>query len=187
MRPAALTVLAGISTAALGLTLGLTSTRRDELLELASLGLVLGHGLLVVIAGAYALGQWTRRRWVALAPMALLLAGIPLVPRVRDLDRVLTDERFGRHFSAFEAAVHRLELDPGEVTRPRPEELPPNPLCCYRAFVRRSPGNDLSALFQVGPRLAYLYDPAGSAWSEGVSARWRDHKSVGTHWYRLAR
>jgi hypothetical protein len=103
------------------------------------------------------------------------------------LDRVLTDARFGRHFAAFEAATHRLDLDPGEVARPRPEDLPPNPLCCYRAFVRRSPRNDLSAVFLVGPRLAYLYDPAGSAWSEGVSARWRDREALGVHWYRLAR
>lgn len=187
MRPTMLTILAAISTLALGLTLGLTSTRRDALLELASLGLVLGHGLLFVIAGAYAMGHWTRRRWAALGPMALLLSGIPLVPRVRDFDRILTDTTFGRHFAAFEAAVQRVELDPGQVARPRPEDLPPNPLCCYRALVRRSPRNDLSAVFLVGPRLAYLYDPAGSAWAEGISARWRDRQALGVHWYRLAR
>jgi hypothetical protein len=158
-----------------------------EVLELASLGLVLEHALLFVVASAYALKQWPSGRVTALAPMALLVAAIPLVPRVRDFDRRLVDARFSQHFAAFEAAVEGLPLEPGEVLRPRAEQLPVNSLCCYRALVRRSPGNDLSAMFMVGPRLAYLYDPTGNAWSEGVGDRWRDRQHVGTHWYRLDR
>ena len=187
MTPVIATLSAFACTVVLTLTLGLTSSRRGELLEITSLGMVQSYALLLLIAAAYAVGQWRGSRWLALAPMAILLAGIPGIPRVRDADRALTDQSFRRHFPAFESAVGRMTLAPGEFVRPQPGDLPATPLCCYRALVRRSSADELSALFLVRPRLAYLYDPTETAWSDGVSARWRDRTAVGAHWYRLAR
>jgi hypothetical protein len=187
MRPAAATLSAVVCTVVLALTLGLTSARRGELLELTSLGLILSYALLLVVAGAYALGQWRGLRWVGLAPVAILLTGIPAVPRVRDADRALTDLRFSRNFTTLEAFAGGLAIPPGKVVRFLPSEMPPLAGCCYRAMVRRSGEDRLSAVFMLRRRLAYLYDPTGTAWREGVSARWRDRTALAPHWYRLAR
>lgn len=187
MNPArAILLAAGMATAA-AVVLGLASARRAELLELTALGVVLAYGLFMVVAGAYALARWRRHRWAAVAPGAVLLAGLGAIAAIRDADQALTDFRFGRHFAALEATVNRLPLGPGEFVRLRPGDLPAGTRCCYRALARRSPADHPSAVFLLGPRLAYLYDPFGSAWSEGVSARWREREPVAANWYRLLR
>jgi len=186
-RPAVATLSAISCTVVLAVTLGLTGSRQGELLELTSLGLVLSYALLLVVSAAYALGQWRELRWLALAPIAILFTGIPAIPRVRDVDRALTDLRFSRHFPALETAVSRLEVPPGGAVRLMPTELVPNSGCCYRTVVRRSQAGEISTVFMLRPRLAYLYDPSGTAWSDGVGARWRERTAVGPHWYRLAR
>ncbi len=171
------------------LLLGVSAAHGGAGWELASLVVTMGYPLLLLVLAAHAVGSRRLRGPLSVAPLLLLLGGLPGVAAVRSADDAVHDRRFRRHLAEVEAILAQLPLTSGDRLRLPAHSLPrPVRDCCVRVVVRRDSEGHLSAWFQGRRDTVYLYDPSGTRIQRGMSARrWRSQQQLAPDWYRIVR
>ena len=158
--------------------------------ELASLAVMLGYPLVLLVGVADALAAREARGRIAIAPLLLLFAAVPGVAGVRAADGSLHDRSFARHLGQIEALVSRMPVESGGRMRLPADSLPAGVRsCCARlVVVRRDLEGQLSATVLGRRGTAYLYDPSGARLLYGLDrGRWRSHRRLAGDWYRVVR
>ena len=158
--------------------------------ELAALAVTLGYPLMLLVGVARAVGSIASRGTPTLAPLLVLLAGLPGIAGFRAADGALHDRRFVRHLPQVEAVIGRTPVQAGERVRIPMDSLPSAIRhCCARVVVaRRDSLGQLSATVLGQRNVAYLYDPTGERLALGLrTGRWESHDVLAPYWYRVVR
>ena len=145
---------------------------------------------MLLVGIARAVGSIASRGAPTLAPLLILIAGLPGIAGFRAADGALHDRRFTRYLAEVEALIARAPLEAGERVRIPMDSLPSAIRhCCARVVVaRRDSLGQLSATVLGQRNVAYLYDPSGERLARGLQTRrWESTQPLATNWYRVVR